>query len=88
MSAWNFNISEAPKGRTDWITTGKTNKDGSPVLKRVHVAPRIIAAGDGGVVTLSRWLPVEERWEMFTKDCPPLAWMPWPEHPYAGEGDQ
>lgn len=78
---WNFDISQAPKGKTDYLTTGKTNKDGSPVLRKVHVAPRIIAAGNGLITTVSKWLPDEGRWEMFTKDVPPLAWMPWPTHP-------
>ncbi|MFC6487330.1 hypothetical protein [Nitratireductor sp. GCM10026969] len=83
MSDWNFDISQAPKGKTEYVTTGKTDKDGRPVLKKVHIAPRIIAAGNGDVVTLSRWLPDESRWEMFTKDAPPLAWQPWPENPFS-----
>lgn len=51
-------------------------------------APRgqmIIAAGSKGHVTVSKWLPREERWQMFSKDTPPLAWMPWPTHPEAAE---
>lgn len=42
---------------------------------------KIIALGSVGTVTLSRWMPKENRWEMFTKDCPPIAWQPWPTAP-------
>jgi acetolactate synthase-1/3 small subunit len=45
------------------------------------VIDQIIAAGNDRVVTLSRWLPKEGRWSMFTKDTPPVAWKPWPKHP-------
>jgi hypothetical protein len=77
--AWNFNISEAPKGHYEDVTraVGKNT-----VTSSQHVPQRIIAAGNGGVVTTSRWLPDEERWEMFTKAVPPLAWQIWPDHPH------
>lgn len=81
---WNFDIDQAPKGKSQIVGTGKTDKEGRPVMKEVHVAPRIIAAGSGDVVTLNKWLPAEERWEMFTKDHPPIAWQPWPDHPHSG----
>lgn len=41
----------------------------------------IIAAGNERVVTVSRWVGKDERWSMFTKAVPPLAWRPWPDHP-------
>lgn len=82
---WNFDISQAPKGREEYVTTGKKHDDGRPILKKVHIAPRIIAAGNGDVVTVTRWLPDAGRWEAFTKDTPPIAWQPWPEHPFAGD---
>jgi hypothetical protein len=76
--AWNFDISQAPKGGIRQIerTVGK-----NVVTVEEYEAPPIIAAGNGGVVTVSRWNPKREAWSMFTKDCPPMAWMPWPEHP-------
>lgn len=82
MDAWNFDISQAPTGQMETIATGKTDKQGNPIYREVHVSPRIIAAGSKGVVTLSKWLPDEGRWEMFSKDAPPLAWMLWPSHPH------
>lgn len=77
-SHWNFDISQAPKG--NWVETQKTAGK-TVVMQMIHVPDPIIAAGNDGVVTLSKWLPKEERWCMFTKDVPPLAWMPWPSHP-------
>lgn len=78
MSAWNFDMAAAPKGETREVrrTIGKND-----VGVMVHDPVPIIAAGNDGVVTLSRWLPNEGRWNMFTKSVPPLAWMPWPAHP-------
>ena len=75
---WNFNIDEAPKGyyKTTRKKFGKVEKE-----VREHVPVKIIAAGNDGVVTISRWLPDEGRWNMFSKDVPPLAWQHWPEHP-------
>ena len=76
---WNFNIDEAPRGQTRAVTrvVGKNE-----VETLVHDFVRIIAAGNGGVVTTSHWLPDEGRWSMFTKEVPPLAWQPWPTHPH------
>jgi hypothetical protein len=45
---------------------------------------KIIAAGNGAVVTVSKWMEKEGRWNMFTKDVPPLAWVLWPDHPQNG----
>lgn len=75
---WCYDMSEAPTGYFDDVrrTVGKTI-----VMSHVHVPETIIAAGNGGVVTLSKWIEKEQRWSMFTKDCPPIAWRPWPKHP-------
>lgn len=80
MSDWNFNIAEAPKGHFEDVTrtVGK-----NVVMSVVHVPEPIIAAGNDNVVTVSRWLDKEQRWEMFTRDVPPMAWQPWPAHPDA-----
>lgn len=80
MTVWNFDISQAPRGKTIQVerTIGKNTS-----MIDVHVHDMIIAAGNNGVVTVSKWLPEAERWNMFTKAAPPLAWMPWPAHPHA-----
>ncbi len=78
---WNFNMDEAPRGSWREVerTIGK-NK----VVAKVHEAPPIIAADSSGtVVTLSRWVEKDGRWNMFTKDAPPVAWKPWPVHPFS-----
>lgn len=80
--SWNFNMDEAPRGAEREVR----RMVGNPPVERVwteHVPVQIIAAGSCGVVTLSRWLPLEERWNMFTKTTPPVAWQPWPTHPGA-----
>lgn len=76
--SWNFDISTAPRGNVRKVKRiiGKNE-----VEVDVHEPIIIIAAGSGGVVTVSRWLPKEERWNMFTKAVPPIAWMEFPQHP-------
>ena len=78
MTDWNFNMDEAPRGRTN-IVTRQIGKN--VVVSEEFISDQIIAAGNDRVVTLSRWLPKEGRWSMFTKDTPPVAWKPWPKHP-------
>jgi hypothetical protein len=81
---WNFNMDEAPRGH---VETVKRKAGKADVEREEHIPALIIAAGNGGVVTLSRWLPKEGRWNMFTKDTPPMAWQPWPRHPnFKGAG--
>ena len=67
----------APRGTTRMVTRiiGKTE-----VERQEHVPALIIAAGNDQVVTVSKWLPEQGRWNMFSKDTPPLAWQPWPAH--------
>lgn len=76
---WNFNMDEAPRGHTE--IRQRTVKNGAVAEYEHHVPAQIIAAGNDGVVTISRWLPKEGRWNMFSKDTPPMAWQPWPDHP-------
>ena len=80
MTQWNFNLDEAPKGHYKTVTkvVGKNHVE---VTSEVHVPETILAAGNEGVVTFSYWLPKQERWNMFTKKTPPIAWMPMPKHP-------
>lgn len=82
MSDWNFDMGKAPRGsvRTVSRTIGKNT-----VEAEEFIPDMIIAAGDCGVVTASRWLPKEGRWNMFAKAEQPLAWMPWPSHPSEGQ---
>lgn len=75
---WNFNMDEAPKGHFKDMVK---NIGGRTIMSVVHVPEPIIAAGSNGVVTVSKWIDAEKRWNMFSKDCPPIAWMPWPDHP-------
>ena len=80
--SWNFNMDEAPRGEEREVRRTVGNRKEESVWTE-HIPVQIIAAGSCGVVTLSRWLPVEERWNMFTKASPPVAWQPWPTHPGA-----
>jgi hypothetical protein len=77
---WNFDISQAPKGTTRMVERFIGKKTATI---EEHVPVKIIAAGNAGVVTVSQWLAKEERWVMFSKSTPPLAWMLWPDHPHA-----
>ena len=78
--AWNFDMAAAPRGETRMVTRtiGKNE-----VEVAEHVPALIIAAGSNLVVTVSKWLPDQGRWNMFSKDAPPMAWQPWPAHPEA-----
>ena len=80
MMQWNFNIDEAPRGEFREVTR---NIGKNEVTMEEHIPVLIIAAGNDGVVTPSKWIEKDQRWNMFTKDVPPLAWMPWPTHPEA-----
>lgn len=80
---WNFDMSAAPRG--EYVTTTYTDGKGKKVEKTTYQHVRIILASPCGVVTVGRWLPSEERWEMFTKGVPPIAWMLWPTSPVLNE---
>lgn len=82
MKDWNHNIDAAPKG--GYVERTETRK-GEPVKIREWVSPRIHAVSSDHRVITSRWLPDlkkegEGRWEMFSKDHPPLAWIAFPEY--------
>ena len=79
MSDWSYDMTAAPRGETRAVTRtiGKNE-----VTVQEHVPVTIFCAGaDGATVTPSRWMPKEERWCMFSKGAPPIAWMPYPSHP-------
>lgn len=76
--SWRTDIENAPRG----TYADQAGPKGS--VRSVHKpALVILACGDGKTVTLSRWLPVEGRWNMLAKNEQPLAWQPWPEYPGA-----
>lgn len=78
MSAWNFNIAEAPRGET--VTKTSTVKD-KEVSRKVFVPSPVILATKCGKVMGSEWLPQGERWHGLATDEQPVAWMLWPTHP-------
>lgn len=92
---WNFDISQAPRGAWKSITGKAAGRENAAFERQVHVREKVFSAGNGGVVTVSWWLPDEKRWCMFAKEVPPLAWMPWeenaplPQHPHRmGQNDR
>ena len=72
-ASWRFDIENAPKGRTIELPGPKGS------VRKVHKPELvIIACSDGETVTLSRWLPDENRWNMIGRNETPIAWMEWP----------
>lgn len=71
MAQWNTEMATAPTGSYRTVASGK---DGT---RQVHDGVEIIVAGRCGTVTVSRWLPEDGRWNMFTAEVPPIAWMPY-----------
>lgn len=81
VTNWNFDMSQAPRGSL--VTIDRQIGKNTATIEQ-HVPDLIIAAGrDGKTVTVSRWLPEADRWNMFSKAHPPIAWMPFPKHPEA-----
>lgn len=73
---WNYNMDEAPKGEYKELPA----RNGG--VRKVFAPEKILAAhSDGELVTISNWIPEQGRWNMFSKDAPPIAWAPWPDHP-------
>ena len=77
---WNYNMKECPKSY--FVEEEIINRLGVETkIKKVVEVPVILASADCLTVTTSRWLPKENRWNMFSKKQTPLAWMPFPSHP-------
>lgn len=76
---WNYDMSAAPRG--NYITRTQKGKDGEPVEVTAFISQKVILGGACGTVTVSRWLPDEQRWEMFSNKETPLAWQPYPDPP-------
>ena len=70
--AWNFDMSKAPRGKYDIVALA--NGKGT---RRVFEPADIIVAGACGTVTVAHWLDDQKRWNMFTAEVPPIAWMPY-----------
>lgn len=68
---WSFDMAKAPRGgfRIISLPNGKGTR-------RVFEAADIIVAGRCGTVTVAHWLDDEKRFNMFSADVPPIAWMP------------
>lgn len=85
---WNFNMDEAPRGTVEIVTREVKGK----VQQMEKFTPQRILATNGVIVTMSNWIPPKKgppaapgRWNMFSADRPPIAWMEWPEAPTADE---
>lgn len=78
---WSSDISQAPRGNMV-ETTVQTSK-GPRTTSRL-VPTKVILTTKCGKVTLSQYIPDEERWLMLGKGEQPVAWQPWPE-PFSGE---
>lgn len=71
MTGWNLDMSRAPRGKVRLVATAKAKS-----TRKVPEPVTIIAASACGVVTLTRWLDDEKRFDMFTAEVPPIAWQP------------
>lgn len=74
--AWRFDVENAPRGREVKLPGPKGS------MRTVHQSEAVIlASADGKTVTVSRWIPDENRWNMLGKNERPVAWMRFPTHP-------
>lgn len=69
---WSFDMAKAPRGSYDVIPAGPKASG----ARKVFRPDTVILASACGVVTVSHYLPEERRWNMFTRDVGPIAWMP------------
>ena len=69
---WNHDIAKAPRGKIRLVPTGKGN-----ATRKLAERAEIIAAGRCGTVTVSYWIDAEKRWNLFTVENAPIAWMPY-----------
>lgn len=71
---WNFNMDDAPRSHYE------RRKAGKGVVSYL-VPHRLLCAGPDGLITISYYIPDEDRWNMFSAKQNPLAWMELPKHP-------
>lgn len=82
MSGWNFDISQAPRGRmVDQEVKNAAQCKAGITTVRVYEPDIILAASKCGKVMKSYFIPKENRWCMFASGELPIAWMPYPKHP-------
>ena len=78
---WNFDMTEAPRGRTEMV---EKTIAGKARQVEAHIPTKIIAT-DGEIVTVSYLIPANrygpERWAMFATGQTPVAWQIWPDPP-------
>ena len=74
---WNFNMSEAPRGRTVAVTRAGEKA----AIVETFVPDKVILATKCGKVIASHFMPKEHRWLMLAAGEQPVAWQPWPSHP-------
>lgn len=77
---WNFNIKECPKSY--FVAVKTTDSLGREFEKQKVVEVPVILATSCETVTVSRWLPKEQRWNGLSKFEQPIAWCVFPTHPY------
>ena len=80
---WNFDTNSAPKGSTKTVEfdTSKGKRQ-----KKVFEPDWVLTASPTcRKVIHSHWIPKEKRWNGYTKDAPPIAWMYKPDHPHKQE---
>lgn len=75
---WNFDLTKAPRGK--FVVQNRKFGKGYADTK-VFQPDKVILASKCGVVTVSRYLPDEKRWEGFAHGEQPIAWQEWPTHP-------
>lgn len=72
MAEWSFDMSKAPRG--NYRVVALSNGKGT---RRVFEPAEIIVAGACGTVTVAKWLDDQKRFNMFTAEVSPIAWMPY-----------
>lgn len=78
MTMWSYDISAAPRGK---MVTQTVTVKGEERVRDVFVPAKVILATKCGKVTLSHYIPDEDRWLMLASGEHPVAWQAWPEHP-------
>lgn len=79
MYEWNFNMSTAPRGTP--IQRIIQRPEGEPAVVTTIKKEIIHAASSCGKVISTYYIDKEDRWCMFSKDDPPIAWCKYPDYP-------
>ena len=82
MTVWK-KMEEAPKSI---VTEKKVVREGKEVLRSFVKPIYILAVTSDNNVLKTHWLPQEERWDLFSKNHPPKAWMEVPKYEETCEG--